>query len=259
MVSVRTIGALTAAATMMAATPAMAETVVFNFLTAGQGGGKYSATVGDTTVNVRVSAWTAALTGNHKISSASLQKYDKGFGIITSTDNGGRDNLHTIDNNKSADFILLQFDQAVRLDTGVLNAFSVLGGPADNDAYVGFANTDKAWNQNYNLSGFSYDALFDGYSVKGTGSSAPMALNPTGEFANLWVVGADFFGIDSITYKDGRKTKTKDVYDGFKLSSLVVTTQTAVPEPATWAMMIAGFGLVGAGLRRRSRSRVAVA
>lgn len=25
----------------------------------------------------------------------------------------------------------------------------------------------------------------------------------------------------------------------------------AVPEPATWAMMIAGFGLVGAGLRRR--------
>lgn len=25
----------------------------------------------------------------------------------------------------------------------------------------------------------------------------------------------------------------------------------AVPEPATWAMMIAGFGLVGAGMRRR--------
>ncbi len=26
----------------------------------------------------------------------------------------------------------------------------------------------------------------------------------------------------------------------------------AVPEPATWAMMIAGFGLVGVTLRRRS-------
>ena len=25
-----------------------------------------------------------------------------------------------------------------------------------------------------------------------------------------------------------------------------------VPEPATWALMIAGFGLAGAGLRRRS-------
>ncbi|MDE2619485.1 MAG: PEPxxWA-CTERM sorting domain-containing protein, partial [Sphingomonadales bacterium] len=29
-------------------------------------------------------------------------------------------------------------------------------------------------------------------------------------------------------------------------------TQTAaVPEPATWALMMAGFGLVGAALRRR--------
>ena len=26
---------------------------------------------------------------------------------------------------------------------------------------------------------------------------------------------------------------------------------TAVPEPATWTMMIAGFGLVGGALRRR--------
>jgi hypothetical protein len=31
----------------------------------------------------------------------------------------------------------------------------------------------------------------------------------------------------------------------------IVIDQAVVPEPATWAMMIAGFGLVGAGLRRR--------
>jgi hypothetical protein len=29
-----------------------------------------------------------------------------------------------------------------------------------------------------------------------------------------------------------------------------------IPEPGTWAMMIVGFGLVGAGLRMRSRARV---
>ena len=31
----------------------------------------------------------------------------------------------------------------------------------------------------------------------------------------------------------------------------------AVPEPATWAMLIAGFGLVGTSLRRRAREVVA--
>jgi hypothetical protein len=33
----------------------------------------------------------------------------------------------------------------------------------------------------------------------------------------------------------------------------------AVPEPATWAMMICGFGAVGASLRRRTQVRVAFA
>jgi hypothetical protein len=32
---------------------------------------------------------------------------------------------------------------------------------------------------------------------------------------------------------------------------------TAVPEPASWAMMIAGFGLVGGGLRRRAKGVIA--
>ena len=35
--------------------------------------------------------------------------------------------------------------------------------------------------------------------------------------------------------------------------------QAAIPEPATWAMMLAGFGLMGVGLRgRRSRSETPV-
>jgi hypothetical protein len=37
-----------------------------------------------------------------------------------------------------------------------------------------------------------------------------------------------------------------------------VTFSAAVPEPATWAMMILGFGLVGASMRRRSASKTLV-
>jgi hypothetical protein len=33
----------------------------------------------------------------------------------------------------------------------------------------------------------------------------------------------------------------------------------AVPEPATWAMMIAGFGMTGAALRRRPTVKVSFA
>lgn len=39
----------------------------------------------------------------------------------------------------------------------------------------------------------------------------------------------------------------------YRSSSPEVTLPTAVPEPATWAMMIAGFGLVGASLRSRRK------
>ena len=38
------------------------------------------------------------------------------------------------------------------------------------------------------------------------------------------------------------------------LIGLTLNQQGAVPEPASWAMMIAGFGLVGAAMRRRARS-----
>ena len=37
----------------------------------------------------------------------------------------------------------------------------------------------------------------------------------------------------------------------------VVDLRGAVPEPATWALMIAGFGAVGASLRRRRAFAVA--
>ena len=37
------------------------------------------------------------------------------------------------------------------------------------------------------------------------------------------------------------------------LSATFLTAPGAVPEPATWAMMIAGFGIAGAAMRRRIR------
>lgn len=39
--------------------------------------------------------------------------------------------------------------------------------------------------------------------------------------------------------------------DTTRLDNVAMASNAAVPEPATWAMMLAGFGLAGAALRRR--------
>ena len=42
-------------------------------------------------------------------------------------------------------------------------------------------------------------------------------------------------------------------------SQIIGTVGGTVPEPASWALMVGGFGLVGAALRRRSAARVVYA
>ena len=54
--------------------------------------------------------------------------------------------------------------------------------------------------------------------------------------------------VDRITFVANR-TRATDL-DNFVLTDLA----SAIPEPSTWAMMLAGFGLVGASMRARRRS-----
>ncbi|WP_242183518.1 PEPxxWA-CTERM sorting domain-containing protein [Sphingomonas sp. CARO-RG-8B-R24-01] len=51
----------------------------------------------------------------------------------------------------------------------------------------------------------------------------------------------------------GSKTSTASLAS-FVYAKFTPSVTTAVPEPATWAMMLAGFGLMGAALRYRKRS-----
>jgi len=43
----------------------------------------------------------------------------------------------------------------------------------------------------------------------------------------------------------------RDAHWAFDVLNVADATQVGVPEPATWALMIGGFGLAGASLRRR--------
>ncbi|HEV2569460.1 PEPxxWA-CTERM sorting domain-containing protein [Sphingomonas sp.] len=61
-----------------------------------------------------------------------------------------------------------------------------------------------------------------------------------------WRSGADFVTLDN-------------VYLCTTGACGAVTPPPGVPEPATWAMMLSGFGLLGAAARRRARSSVTCA
>jgi hypothetical protein len=45
-------------------------------------------------------------------------------------------------------------------------------------------------------------------------------------------------------------------YDAGFASYVLQADTGAVPEPASWVMMIAGFGAIGGALRRQSRRRL---
>lgn len=103
--------------------------------------------------------------------------------------------------------------------TGTTNLSANIG--ADDDAFV-FVN---------------------GVLLAGLGGVHPNIQAPIGNT----VLGAGNHTID-IFYADRFETQASLNFD---------LTGTAVPEPASWAMMIAGFGLVGAAARRRRPALVA--
>lgn len=84
-----------------------------------------------------------------------------------------------------------------------------------------------------------------GGTVTGFNSLAPFGTN-----ANYFVAGLNRLDF-TLNNVDGP--------DAFQVAGLTVTAaQTGtVPEPASWALMLVGFGLVGASVRRRSTTTVA--
>ena len=102
----------------------------------------------------------------------------------------------------------------------------------------------------------SGQALFDNFgtvSLNGTQIGGTI----TG-FSSLTPFGATAGFVAGINRLDFTLNNI-DGPDAFQVAGLTVTAAPTgtVPEPASWALMVAGFGLVGFGIRRRSRTIVA--
>ena len=209
---------------------------------------------GKSTLNVRATAWTRDLDGN--FAAATIGSWGaNGLGIYqTSEATGG--NYHTVDNENGWEFLVLQFDQEVSLQSAVLTPYVLSGNNySDNDAFIarGIGNYATALTGTTLKSMFdglktdpskqSGDAWFNSDSTKYSSTKQTYNLSPS-KGGNVWIIGGSYNGPDRQN-------------DAFKLSSVAVTS--AVPEPTTWMTMILGFGMIGAAARRRRSSKAALA
>jgi len=84
------------------------------------------------------------------------------------------------------------------------------------------------------------------------GNAAANRVRLTGLLGGLNIASGANFAVRWMDL-DTRLTDDGVAVDDFSMSAVTA----AVPEPASWAMMIGGFGMIGLGARRRRPTRVA--
>jgi len=105
------------------------------------------------------------------------------------------------------------------------------------------------WNDEDEGDNAGSDSLFSGAEIvisplaKGNAYNSTISLNHSSDLLTM----QEIFGVTGT--KLGDAANATDLSDLFKAGAL-----GAVPEPASWAMMLGGFGLVGGAIRRRKLS-----
>ena len=261
----RTVLGLSLAMTALAAAAPVAAAPVINtvalFAGAGSSVSGNAININDGTVKVQVTAWTSTTPGywnsnNGRIRST-LGQWDQGVGSQYSNND-----YHTVDNTDRTDYILLQFDTAVALNTVT---FTSGWTGYDSDATISRASVNfGALGTNYKSTATSFwnaastqlrnnmtsSNTPNNSFVNGVVNTSRRQVNPTLVTSNVWLIAAKIGSND--TYKDSFKIKGFTYVDPYD-------TGGAVPEPATWAMLILGMGMVGGAMRRKTRATMAPA
>jgi hypothetical protein len=132
-----------------------------------------------------------------------------------------------------------------------IDTLNVAGDPTANSPWtVTFTNPGRVWLLDCCIEGDSYSLSGDisGSTSFVVGGPLHPTLTPFPEWfdARYGKYMSGLLAAGSYTF-----SITGDGVGGLPAGLWVAATEGAIPEPATWAMMIAGFGLVGFAARRR--------
>lgn len=123
--------------------------------------------------------------------------------------------------------------------------------------------------QNYVLGQALQTSNFVSFHYDGTNLVSPFTLNSVTRFSGALDTTP---GPYTVQFGDGSTSfasssfgtggwqlsvpRSLSAADYGSISTWSVADSSAAPEPATWAMLVGGFGLVGGAMRRRQRSAV---
>ncbi|NNM77224.1 PEPxxWA-CTERM sorting domain-containing protein [Sphingomonas sp. ID1715] len=169
------------------------------------------------------------------------------FGIVCA---GGSGSCVDLDGTSGPGTLLTSTSFSFNAGDMVRFTFDISGnqrGGASDPFKAGFSFGDSVTMINY------------GYNFSGTDVIAFANVTTTGVTTSTQIDATDPFSTKSIFFTAGnagtlRFTLGTDSGDnvGPVVDNLRLDVNAAVPEPASWALMIAGFGLAGAALRRRT-------
>lgn len=236
-------------------------------------------------LTLTATAWNATKSSSsaYTVKKATLGQYVGGLGVTSAYDDlpgracgiGGC-NTHQVDNfgntarSSSIDFIRLDFSDAVTLSSITRTAYSAYNSTLTGVTYDDDFSYGKggAIANNLVLNSSAFAALFGtnvGNAGKCTYKAAYGACYDTSTLTSADAVTAasastSWFVAASLLANYGGDGNV----DSFKLSGLsvykylppitippIVTVPSPAPEPASWAMMVLGFGAAGGALRRR--------
>jgi hypothetical protein len=184
-------------------------------------------------VSVTATAWSTTGRGN-RYQTAELGVFGTlGMGVCNRDEGpgcGARDASHALDNAAGKDLILFSFSAPVRLGGLTL---AQIGTDSDLSLWAGTTTPDLEGSKSSSLGAATHaDSRLTGYQMKTVDLSG-------------------FSGQYNWLAVSSRLAQANDIARLHKLT--VYAPVTPVPEADTWAMLMAGLGLVGYTVRRRAR------